>query len=103
DADSDTGPGLPLVAERVTDRLDWGTPGRKRCTRVRAYLKRGTAADQGFLDVAKRDDDGPWTGQQLLGLGTLDDPTSFVDWYPGGIYRRRQYRVRCSSGVDVAI
>lgn len=100
---SDQGPALPLVAERVPDRTDWGTPGRKRCTKVRAYCKRGTSDDPGLLDVAKRDDDGPWGGSQLLSLGASGDQASFVDWYPGGIYRRRQYRVRCSSGVDIAI
>jgi hypothetical protein len=102
---SDTGPNLPIVAERVTQHLDGGTGTRKRCGKVRTFVKRGQSAQdatEAFLDVAKSDDDGPWQGS-LLGLGLAGDYQSFLDWYPGGIYYRRQYRVRYSGGVDLAI
>lgn len=101
---SDTGPGTPIVAERVTQRLDWGTGARKMCRKVRVFVTRGNGVTTpAYLDVAKRDDDGPWSGVSTLNLGVAGDYTSFVDWYPGGIYRRRQYRFRYSSGVNVAI
>jgi hypothetical protein len=102
---SDQAPGLPILCDRVTEQLDWGTAGRKRCNRVRFFVKRGQAVTPGtaFLDVAKSDDGGAWSGKATLDLGAGGDYTSFVDWYPGGIYRRRRYRVRYSSGVDVSI
>lgn len=101
---SDTGPGLPIVAERVTERLDWGTASRKVRRRVRFLVKRGIATTTpAYLDVAKRDDDGPWSSYQTLNLGVAGDYASYADWYPGGIYRRTQYRIRYSSGVDVAV
>lgn len=103
---ADYGPGLPLVNERVTERLDQGTGDRKRTKFVRFFLKRGTTGFGGtpaYLDVAKKDDDGAWSGQATLSLGVQGDYTSFVDWYPGGLYRRRQYRVRYSGSVDLSI
>lgn len=103
-ATADTGPNLPIVAERVTQHLDGGTSTRKRHTKTRFFVKRGQSADtEAFLDVAKRDDDGPWSGNTQLGLGLAGDYASWKDWYPGGIYYRRQYRVRYSGGVDLAI
>lgn len=100
---SDTGPGLPILAERITERTDWGSAQRKACRKVRFFAKRGlSSTTTPYLAVAKRDDDGPWQ-ESNLSLGALGDYTSFVDWYPGGIYRRRQFRLRYSSGVDVAI
>lgn len=101
---TDQGPGLTLLSERTTDRLDWDFPGRKRCAKVRFFLKRGQGTGTApLLDVSKRDDDGPWSASTTLGLGVAGDYTSYLDWHPGGIYRRRQYRVRYSGGVDMAI
>jgi hypothetical protein len=53
--------------------------------------------------VAKRDDDQDWSGQTRVDLGQQGDYISYRDWFPGGVFRRRQYRVRYSSGVDMAI
>jgi len=104
---SDSGPALPIAAERVTNRLDQGYGGRKRCGKVRFFLKRGTTSQPAmlpsYLDVSKKDDDGDWTSAQQIDLGIAGDYSSFKDWYPGGIYRRRQYRVRYSGTADVAI
>lgn len=103
-ATSDTGPGTAIVNTIVTERRDQGGAGRKRCQRVRFFLRRGVSTGAAnLLDVAKRDDDGPWTGQQLLDLGIAGDYRSFVDWFPGGIYRRRQYRVKYSGGLTMAL
>lgn len=104
DTSSDVGPGLTLLADRVTQRLDHGFAGRKRCAKVRFYVKRGQGVTTPpLLDVSKRDDDGPWSQSSLIDLGIAGDYQSFRDWFPGGIYRRRQYRVRYSSGVDMSI
>lgn len=104
---SDTGPGQPIVAELVTSRLDWSSVQRKRTKRVRFFAKRGnsltTASEPAFLDVAKRDDDRAWSGLARINLGTEGDYASFRDWYPGGIYHRRQFRIRYSGGVDTSL
>jgi hypothetical protein len=102
---SDTGPNLPIVSDIVTERLDNGTSGRKRTERVRFFLRRGAAssAPAPTLDLMKRDDDGPWTSSTQLDLGIAGDYTSYKDWFPGGIYRRRQYRVRYSGGQTTSI
>jgi len=106
-AKSDIGPNLPIVAERVTNRLDQDTSARKRCQKVRFLLKRGTTAQPAtlpaYLDLAKKDDDSDWSVSQQIDLGIAGDNSSHKDWFPGGIYRRRQYRVRFSGGVDVAL
>ena len=101
---SDTGPNLPVVSEYVTQRLDQGTFARKKTNRVRLFLARGNdpLPPPALLDLARRDDDGPWVGQQM-NLGVAGDYTSYRDWFPGGIYRRRQYRVRYSGGVTLSI
>lgn len=104
DASSDSAPGQPIVAERVTERLDWGSAKRKRCRKVRFYCKRGiNATSATSLDVAKSDDDAAWSGMATLTLGVAGDYQGFIDWYPGGIYRRRQYRVRYSGGDAISI
>jgi len=103
-ATSDTGPGTTIVSDIVTARLDQGMAGRKRCNRVRFFLRRGASSGApASLDVSKKDDDGPWSAFQQLDLGIAGDYRSFVDWFPGGIYRRRQYRVRYSSGITTSI
>ena len=104
DAGSDTATGQPIVGEIVTERLDWGTPKPKRCKKVRFFCKRGINASAAtFLDVAKSDDDGAWSGAATLSLGVAGDYQGFVDWRPGGIYRRRQYRIRYSGGDAATI
>jgi hypothetical protein len=94
---------LPIVAERTTGRLDWETTKRKRCNSVRLFLRRGTTASAA-VEIMKSDDGGPWSSPFLVGLGSSDgDTTSWADWYPGGIYRRRQYRIRYSNPTDTVI
>lgn len=101
---SDTGPGLPVISEYVTQRLDQGTFTRKKTNRVRLFLARGNdpLPPVATLDLARRDDDGPWVGQQM-NLGLQGDYASYKDWFPGGIYRRRQYRMRFSGGVTLSV
>lgn len=92
-----------IVAERVTGRLDWDTTKRKRCNSVRLFLRRGTTAGAS-VEIMKSDDGGPWSEPFLVGLGSADgDSTNWADWYPGGIYRRRQYKLRYSNSTDTVI
>lgn len=96
-----------IVAERITGQLDWGSDKRKRCNCVRFFLRRGTGAfpsgPQGYLEVRKQDDGGHWSEWRLLDLGIAGDYTNWVDWYPGGVYRRRAYHIRFTPKVDLAI
>lgn len=107
ESETDSGPGQPIVADLITRRLDWDSENRKRRNRVRVYIKRGTAAqaapDTGYLECAKRDDEGMWSRPKRLGLGRAGDYFSSASWYPGGIYLRTQYRFRYSSGLDIAL
>ena len=96
----------PLVCDRVTQRMDWGTDARKRCNHVRLFLRRGTTATGSTtskVEVAKRDDEGEWSSFTQLDLGNEGDYRNWIDWYPGGVYRRRQYRFRYSGTADVSI
>lgn len=98
--------GGPLVAERTTGWTDHGTENRKRSTRVRVTMRRGTAAEgstPGALEVRVQDDDGPWSPWEQVSVGGPDDYAQTVDLYMGGIFRRRRYGLRYSSSDDTAI
>ena len=93
----------PVVAEIVTPRLDYSTGKRKRCNSVTLYLTRGKASGLA-IECSKKDDEGPWSSPALIDLGTqTGDVTNWKNWYPGGIYRRRQYKFRYSGADDSVI
>ena len=96
---------LPIVAERITGRISYDTTKRKRRNSIRVTLRRGAAAQVGSaIEVAKSDDDGPWSTPTTLDLGsTAGDTASWRNWFPGGVYRRCQYRLRYSNAADNAI
>lgn len=96
---------LPIVAERITGRIDYATSARKRCNGVRVTLRRGTAAGvSAALELSKSDDDGPWSTPATLDLGTVaGDTASWRNWFPGGVYRRRQYRIRYSGAAEAVV
>ena len=98
--------GAPLVCERVTGWQNFGTDNRKRSTRVRVVMKRGTAAQNatpGALEVRVQDDDAPWSDWEQVSVGGPDDYGSVMDLYFGGIFRRRRYHIRYSSTEDFAV
>lgn len=96
---------LPIVAERITKRIDWETTVRKRCNSVRLFLRRGTSLGAASaVELSKSDDGGPWSQPTTINLGTqTGDTQNWADWYPGGIYRRRQYRIRYSGAADMVL
>lgn len=99
--------GGPLVCERVTGWHDHGVKARKRCNRVRATLKRGTggatAGANGSYELRIQDDDKDWSSWRLVTIGTPNDYRNVVDWFPGGIYRRRRYHIRFSTSEAAAL
>lgn len=108
DSGTDSGPGQPIVAELITAQLDNGTAGRKRRIGVRALVKRGLSNEVNgeplaYLELQKRDDNKSWSRPKRLNLGFAGDGFASADWYPGGIFRRDQYRVRFSSGIPMAL
>jgi hypothetical protein len=93
----------PIVAEIVTQRLDYSTAKRKRCNGLTIYLSRGKSSGLA-IELSKKDDEGPWSVPTTIDLGTQDgDTTNWKNWYPGGIYRRRQYKIRYSGADDSVI
>jgi hypothetical protein len=94
----------PIVCERVTARIDMGTSVRKRTNWVRFYLRRGAGDANAAIEVSKKDDEGPWSTPQLLDLGAAtSDTIGWKEWRPGGIYRRRQYRIRYTGAADTVL
>lgn len=93
---------LPIVAERITGRISYDTTKRKRRNGVRVTLRRGSVTQVGAaIEIAKADDDGPWSSPTTLDLGTTaGDLSSSRPWYPGGVYRRAQYRLRYSNAAE---
>lgn len=96
---------LPVVAERTTGRLDYDTTKRKRCNSVRICLRRGSAlGTSSFVELSKSDDGGPWSAPCTIDLATVEgDAVNWRTWYPGGVYRRRQYKIRYSGAADLVV
>lgn len=107
DATSDTGPVLPMVCEKITEPVAFDTAGRKRRKRVRFFAKRGMTpvsdAETAALDVAVSNDGRAFTSQARIDLGFQGDYANYRDWFPGGIYRKGQFRIRYSGDVDVTL
>jgi len=98
--------GNPLVCERVTGWHDHGTISRKRCVRLRAVMRRGTAAQgatPGSLEVRVQDDDKPWSAWRQISVGTPSQHEQVKALYPGGVYRRRRYHTRFSNTEDISL
>lgn len=96
---------IPIVCERVTGWHDHGSFNRKRSSRVRVALRRGTAAqgaEPGSLEVRVQDDDSPWSGWQQISVGGPDQYEHTQDLFFGGIYRRRRYGFRWSNSEAMA-
>lgn len=95
---------VPIVCERTTGWHDHGTANRKRSIRLRAVIKRGTAVTgtvpsaQAAFELRTQDDDKPWSEWRSVNVGTADDFRNVKDVFGGGIFRRRRYGIRFSSG-----
>lgn len=99
--------GAPLVCERTGGWQDFGTQNRKRSSRLRAVMRRGTAAQgatPGALEVRVQNDDGPWSTWKQLSVGTPDQYQQTMDTFGcNGVYRRRRHAVRYSTTEDTSL
>lgn len=101
-ATEDVGP-KPIGADMILNRDDNGMGAFKATSHVDLFLKRGQSASGGTLEIATRDDDTSWQPYHQVAIGMPGDYVSNVRWYPGGVYQRRQYRIRYSGSGDVAL
>jgi hypothetical protein len=97
----------PLVCERTTGWQDFGTGNRKRSSRVRLVMRRGTAAQgdtPGALEMRVQNDDGPWSTWKQISVGTPDQYQQVVDVFAlNGIFRRRRFGIRYSSSENTSL
>jgi len=93
----------PIACDLITNRDDYGSANLKQTRRVTAYIKRGQGWEGGRLEIAVRDDDVLWRQFSELNLGAPGDYLSSLTWYPGGVFRRRQYRLRYSGSAEMAV
>lgn len=99
--------GGPLVCERTTGWQDFGTGNRKRSSRVRLVMRRGTAAQgatPGALELRVQNDDGPWSTWKPISVGAPDQYQQVQDVFAlNGIFRRRRYGIRFSSSDETSL
>lgn len=106
DGEAHTDLSQPLVMERVTGWLDFGTRARKRCVRHRLVVRRGEGGaigPAGLLEVRVADDGGPWGDWERVDLGLAGDGDQNADAFPGGVYRRRRFHYRYSGTSEFAL
>jgi len=99
--------GGPLVCERTEGWHDFGTQARKASSRVRAIMRRGTAAEgatPGALEVRVQNDDSAWSAWKQLSIGAPGDYGQKADTFAtNGIFRRRRYATRFSTTEDFSL
>lgn len=97
--------GYPVMCERVTGRHDHGTAKRKRSSRIRAVLKRGTAgpsATPGVLEV-RVDDDGVLSEWDQVSIGNDGDTIQTRDLFLSGVFYTRAYHIRYAGESQTAL
>jgi hypothetical protein len=99
--------GGALVCERTSGWHDFGTGNRKRSSRMRFTLRRGTAtqgATPGALEVRVQNDDGPWSTWKHISVGAPEDYQQTRDLFAcNGVFRRRRYGFRFSNTEDMSL
>jgi hypothetical protein len=91
-----------IAVHRTLPAVDNGTLAAKACDRDRYVLRRGVKpfGQSDVFEVAHRDDIGAWSGWTQIPLGDTSDRETVVEDFPGGVYRRRQRRVRYTGNAD---
>lgn len=97
----------PLVCERTTGWQDFGNNNRKRASRLRLVMRRGTAAQgatPGALELRSQNDDGPWSDWKQISVGAPEQYQQTQDVFAlNGIFRRRRYGVRYSNTENMSL
>jgi hypothetical protein len=103
DTDSavDFGGGV-IAFQRTTTAVDNGTMASKACDRDRYVLRRGLRpyGESDVFEVAHRDDIGAWSDWTQISLGDQSDRETVIEDFPGGVFRRRQRRVRYTGDAS---
>jgi hypothetical protein len=100
DGDIRTDFGVPIVCRRLTGWQNFGNVNRKRSVRVRVILRRGTAPENstpGQLEARVQDDDSAWSEWHTESIGTPSQFEQTVDFFFGGVFRRRRYEFRYTN------
>lgn len=96
-----------LICERTTGWQDFGTGNRKRSSRVKVTMRRGTAAQgatPGALELRVQNDDSPWSTWKQVSVGVPNDYAQTRDLFGcNGIFRRRRYGIRYSNTEDMSL
>lgn len=107
DEDSRTEFGGALVCERTSGWNDFGIATKKRSSRVRVFMRRGTAAQgatPGSLEIRVQDDDSAWTPWEPLTVGAPEDFEQAIDtWGFNGYFKRRRYAIRFSTTENYSL
>lgn len=97
----------PLVCDRVTGWQDFGTINRKRSSRLRVVMRRGTSTQgstPGALEVRTQNDGYPWSTWKQISIGTPDDYRQAMDVFGcNGVFRRRRYNFRYSTTENTSL
>lgn len=94
----------PLIMEKITGRLNYGTNNKKRSNKFSISVKRGSVADDSEpkMTLSYNDENRGWSNEIELSLGKKGDTYNMITKHRLGCYRNRQYRLRVSDAVGIA-
>lgn len=96
----------PLLCERTTGWHNHGSDKRKASSRVRAVIRRGTVTlgtTPGAVEFRVQNDGGAWSNWKQGSVGNAGDGYQTLDFYFGGVFRRRRYGIRYAGADDTAV
>jgi hypothetical protein len=96
-----------IVVSKRTGFINHGNDALKRNDKLLLRIKRGygdiTASNPPKLMIKWRDDASPvWSNTIEVSLGKSGDFNQFIELYPRGVYRSRQWEISCSEPIPLA-
>lgn len=91
---------------RRTGQIDHGSGIRKRSNKYLFHMKRGLGVNgeqEPVFSVRVKDDGGPWSEPEVIGLGYPGDDEGPIEVRMNGIYRKRQIEIQCTDAVDFVL